>query len=177
MFIISGKYRRRRIQYPKNSPYCRPTKSMVREAVFNRLQHDIDGAYVLDLCAGTGAVGLEALSRGAAHVTFVDTHTKYIKENCSGLKDDIVIVKKDAFEFIKSYKKKPFNIIYFDPNWDNNILYLNTLKHVFDFDILESNGVFICEHQKSYQLPEFPHIQIQSEHVYGDSKVSVIRCQ
>ena len=71
MNIIAGKYKRRKLLFPKNRQF-RPTKSIVREAVFNIIGSDIEGASFLDLCSGTGAMGLEAESRGASKVICVD---------------------------------------------------------------------------------------------------------
>ena len=76
--IISGKWRHRIITMPKNSD-IRPTPDRVRETVFNWLQQDILGSKCLDLCCGSGSLGLEALSRGASHVTFVDIDNSYLE--------------------------------------------------------------------------------------------------
>ena len=79
MRIVGGKYRHRLINYPNDMEHTRPTKDRVREAIFSALG-DISGARTLDLYAGSGAMGLEALSRGASHITFVDISPLAIKD-------------------------------------------------------------------------------------------------
>src|SRR6266581_3170752 len=101
MRIIAGKYRGRKLKSPP-SLQTRPTSDRLRETLFNILAPQIDGARFLDLCAGSGAVGIEALSRGAAHVTFVDRSQKMravIEANLESLEVDqseIEIVTADA---------------------------------------------------------------------------------
>src|SRR5215467_1567519 len=106
MRIIAGKYRGRKLRTPP-SLATRPTSDRLRETLFNILAPRIEGARFLDLCAGTGAVGLEALSRGAAHVTFVDQSRRMsalIKENCDALEIDggeFEVVTADASDFLR----------------------------------------------------------------------------
>src|SRR6185436_4351978 len=101
MRIIAGKYRGRRLKSPPDSR-TRPTSDRLRETLFNVLASRIQGARFLDLCAGTGAVGIEALSRGAEHVTFVDQSRKMcglIEANLNALKiddDEIEVVAAEA---------------------------------------------------------------------------------
>src|SRR5438552_17303916 len=103
MRIIAGKYRGRRIKSPP-SLQTRPTSDRLRETLFNILAPRIEGVRFLDLCAGSGAVGIEALSRGAVHVTFVDRSRKVcalIETNLEALKveDEIEVVHAEASEF------------------------------------------------------------------------------
>src|SRR5260221_12835229 len=104
MRIISGKYRGRKLKSPP-SLQTRPTSDRLRETLFNVLAPRIQGARFLDLCAGSGAVGMEALSRGAAHVSFVDRSRKMyalIETNLKSLDisdDESEVVSKEALEF------------------------------------------------------------------------------
>src|SRR6185436_17655745 len=106
MRIIAGKYRGRRLKSPPDSR-TRPTSDRLRETLFNVLASRIQGARFLDLCAGTGAVGIEALSRGAEHVTFVDQSRKMcglIEANLDALQvpgDAVEIAASDATLFLK----------------------------------------------------------------------------
>src|SRR6266849_5468173 len=103
MRIIAGKYRGRKLKSPP-SLKTRPTSDRLRETLFNILAPRIEGARFLDLCAGSGAVGIEALSRGAAHVTFVDGETE--------------VVSREALDFLGrnvKHEAEPFDIIFFDP--------------------------------------------------------------
>src|SRR5947199_8096948 len=120
MRIIAGKYHGRRIKSPP-SLQTRPTSDRLRETLFNILAPRIEGARFLDLCAGTGAVGIEALSRGASHVTFVDKSRRVcglIEANLETVKadDDLIeIVTAEAYEFLRKCAKKktaPWDIIF-----------------------------------------------------------------
>src|SRR5437870_8562384 len=123
MRIIAGKFRGRKLKSPP-SLQTRPTSDRLRETLFNILAPRIEGARFLDLCAGTGAVGIEALSRGAAHVTFVDQSRKMralIEANLESLKVDpnkIEIETAEASEVSRKFVKttaESFDIIFFDP--------------------------------------------------------------
>jgi 16S rRNA (guanine(966)-N(2))-methyltransferase RsmD len=108
MRIIAGKFRGRRLQSPP-SDRTRPTSDRLREALFNVLAPKIEGAKFLDLCAGTGAVGIEALSRGAAHATFVDQSRRMcalIEENVRALsigREELEIVTAEASKYLRSH--------------------------------------------------------------------------
>src|SRR6058998_3022613 len=121
MRVIAGKYRGRRLKSPP-SLETRPTSDRLRETLFNILAPRIKGARFLDLCAGSGAVGIEALSRGAKQATFVDQSAKMcalIEANLETLsvdEDEVEVVSVEALEFLRRHVKKegePFGIIYF----------------------------------------------------------------
>ena len=111
MRIVGGKYRHRLIVYPDDATHTRPTKDRVREAIFSAIG-DISNYNVLDLYAGSGALGIEALSRGASHCVFVDSSLiaiKTIKENVSSLKipeNEYEIIKNRDLVAIDSFKEK-----------------------------------------------------------------------
>src|SRR5882762_9001839 len=130
MRIIAGKYRGRRLKSPP-SRETRPTSDRLRETLFNILAPRIKGARFLDLCAGSGAVGIEALSRGAAHSTFVDRSrriTALIKANldlCRVPEEQTKVVQGEASEFLReaiSRESKPWDIVFFDPPYANDYL-------------------------------------------------------
>ena len=120
MRIISGKYKGRHLVSFK-ADHIRPTMDRVKETLFNKWMGQIEEARVLDLFAGTGNLGLEALSRGAKHVTFVEKNIKsvqIIKDNIQALKippQEYTIITKDVFAFIKSASSQPFDLILIDP--------------------------------------------------------------
>jgi 16S rRNA (guanine966-N2)-methyltransferase len=181
MYIIGGKYKRRKL-IRTGSKELRPTKQCVREAVFNILQYDIEDALFLDLCSGTGAIGIEALSRGAKEVAFVDIDTRNINKNIEAIGlEDVKVVKQDSLRFIKKSKKdnKKFDIIYFDPPWHNQKLYENTLNEIFCSDILNSQGYFVCEHHKSCAICENKSMKsrcfVWKEFFYGDTTLTIYR--
>jgi len=122
--IISGKWRSRRIKFPTESQ-IRPTPERIRETVFNWLQTYIAGSCCLDLFAGSGALGIEALSRGAVKVYFVEQNFKAVaklQENLDMLKaKSFEVINSDCLQFIKKSKKK-FDIIFMDPPFDRDLL-------------------------------------------------------
>ena len=120
MRIISGKFKGRTLVSFK-ADHIRPTMDRVKETLFNKWMGYIEDAKTLDLFAGTGNLGLEAISRGAKHVTFVEKNAKsvdIIRKNVELLKigrDEHVVIPKDVFSFIKSYQGEGFDIIFIDP--------------------------------------------------------------
>src|SRR3989440_4615393 len=122
MRVIAGKYSGRKLKSPP-SIQTRPTSDRLRETLFNILAPRIEGSRFLDLCAGTGAVGIEALSRGAASGIFVDrsrTRSALVAANVDSLEvtgTKIEIVAAEALEFLRRHIKQqaePFDIIFFD---------------------------------------------------------------
>jgi len=171
MHIIGGKYKGKKLKFPKDKQ-CRPTQQRVREAVFNILQDKVVGAGFLDLCCGTGAMGLEALSRGAKSVTLVDKNITFSKKNFQEIEDRYDIVKADIRQFLKK-QKESYNIVFFDPPWDQFELYSYSLNAMFESDILLPKGVLVYEHRKGIELT--PQIQNhQKQYQYGDTLLSVI---
>lgn len=159
MYIIGGKHKKRRLVAPK-SKEVRPTASQLREALFNICQHHIEGVRFLDLFAGSGAIGLEALSRGACHATFVEknrTSLVALKQNIQNLQEEerSKIYSCDVFEALKrlSKEKREFDIIFADPpygthelSWSNAVLeavdhssLLAKEGHLFLEDALEAS--------------------------------------
>jgi 16S rRNA (guanine966-N2)-methyltransferase len=122
--IIGGAWRGRRVKFPDVAA-IRPTPDRVRETLFNWLQHDIAGRRCLDLFAGSGALGLEALSRGAAHVVFVDREREVIEQLSATLDllhaDQAVLEHRDALHFLEG-ESRPFDIVFLDPPFDRDLL-------------------------------------------------------
>jgi 16S rRNA (guanine966-N2)-methyltransferase len=122
--IIAGRWRGHSIKAPPGAR-TRPTTDRVREAWMSTLQHDIPGALVLDLFAGSGALGLEALSRGAAHVTFVERAAgplRALQANIDKLAagDDAEVVKADALRYAAGLSAAAFDIVLADPPYDDD---------------------------------------------------------
>lgn len=124
MFIIAGLHRRQRLMTPKG-PQTRPTSNRLREALFNICQHQIEGARFLDIFAGSGAMGFEALSRGASTSAFIESHKEAlhcITSNAAhlGLQEQTQILRGDVFSMLNFLEKKgqTFDIIYADPPYN-----------------------------------------------------------
>src|ERR1043166_1563490 len=181
MRIIAGKFRGRKLKSPP-SLQTRPTSDRLRETLFNILAPRIEGARFLDLCAGTGAVGIEALSRGASHVTFVDKSRKMsglIEANVVGLRVDeekCEMVTTDAFEFLRRRIRKRedgFDIVFFDPPYAADYaIVLNFIGEQPTW-ILDADGILIVEHHKKKILPtEFNALKRYRELKQGDAVLS-----
>ena len=123
--IIGGIWRGRRLRFPA-SPEIRPTPDRVRETLFNWLAARVPGARCLDLFAGSGALGLEALSRGAAHVTFVERDIAAVREISARLAEwgshSASIDHADARKFLERPPAEPYDIVFLDPPFASTLL-------------------------------------------------------
>lgn len=157
----------------------RPTTDRVKEGLFNIIQFDIEGRCVLDLFGGTGQLGIECLSRGAAHCTFVDQRkdaVKLIQENLEAteLSDRASVVQGDALSFLSGTSER-YHLIFLDPPYDANLLN-STLKRLVGIDILAKNGIIVCESRANQALPELPiPYQKSKDYRYGKIKVTLYR--
>ena len=175
MRIVGGKYRHRIIIYPDDATHTRPTKDRVREAIFSAIG-DISNARVLDLYAGSGAMGIEALSRGASHCTFVDISPiaiKTIKENLNNLKIDnkeFEVIKNKDINAIESFKNK-FDLIILDPPYEEGQyeLIVNLLK---EKDLLSEHAIIVMEANRSIKLENIDYIKNKEYH-YGEINVFI----
>jgi 16S rRNA (guanine966-N2)-methyltransferase len=122
--IIGGAWRGRRVKFPEVAA-IRPTPDRVRETLFNWLQFDIAGSRCLDLFAGSGALGLEALSRGAAHVVLVDREREVVEQLSATLAllgaGNAVLEHREAQRFLAG-EPRPFEIVFLDPPFDRDLL-------------------------------------------------------
>ncbi len=149
--IIGGEFRNRPLKSPKGDQ-TRPTLAVMRKAVFDILQMQVDGAEFLDLYAGSGAMGLEALSRGASHVTFVETNRfafHCIEENCRQLKVEKAcrLISYDCLLALKKLvkEKKRFNIVYADPPYKAASQLQEILLFFDTYPVLNPGGVLFLE--------------------------------
>jgi len=171
MRIIAGKYRRRILDFPKNKPELRPTKDILKEALFSIIGARITDANFLDLYAGIGSIGLEALSRGAREAVFIDQEVQYIQANVKKLGcENVRIYRNSADRALKilAAKKEIFDIIYLDPPYRKDLLEVS-LKNIYRFAILKKGGLLIAETAREHKLP--PEFVIVDERCYGSSKI------
>ena len=178
MRVISGKARGVVLKTPEGMQ-TRPTADRVKEALFSIIQFDLPGALVLDLFGGTGQLGIEALSRGASHVVFVDAADKacrLIKENLQRTKlaEYADVVRSDYLSYLKNCGKK-FNLILLDPPYAEVFLE-NSLKMITEIDILQSGGIIVTERPigKSLEL-DFPGYTRSKDYKYGNTLLTLFR--
>lgn len=179
MRITAGTLRGRSVA-TRPGKAIRPTSGRVREAIFNLLQNRIDGARVLDLFAGAGALGIEALSRGAAFVLFVDssgTARRIIERNLRQLEIEergrvFCCEAGKAVEALSQNGEK-FQVVFMDPPYGQGLAHAG-LQAVADGGILAQDGVVIVEHDKREQLAgEHGILRLKTKKRYGDTQVSV----
>lgn len=173
--ISGGKHRSRKLLTPDTS-LTKPTMDKVREGVFSALSFDISNKKILDLFAGSGSYGFEAISRGASHVTFVDKQMEainIIKANAESLKEtNIKTVKDDVINFLENCDDK-FDIVFFDPPYKLEI-YEKVLEMLNKGKILNKNAIIVAESEKEIQINELDYKKIKMYN-YGLAKVYILR--
>jgi len=161
MRIISGKYKGKRLQAPKNLP-VRPTTDIAKEALFNILNNlfYFDQISIVDLFAGIGSISFEFASRGTKHIISVDQHYgcfKYLNLITNQLDLPIKIVKSDVYAYLKKTKVTA-DVIFADPPYNfETIQFLEIANLVFENDLLTKDGVLIIEHSSNTDLSEHKH--------------------
>jgi len=171
MRVITGTARGRRLREPQGMD-IRPTTDKVKESIFNIIQFDIEGRRILDLFAGTGQLGIEAASRGAASVTFVDNSkvaVKLVRENLEHCGIKAQVHQMDALGFLASGNK--FDLIFVDPPYHSDI-YDKVLQSIIEFDILPEGGIIVCESRPEKILPELNGFR-RKEYNYGKVRLTV----
>lgn len=169
MRIIAGKYRGRNLKSPPTLE-VRPTSDRLRETLFNVLAPRIQETRVLDLCAGSGAIGIEALSRGAAHVTFVDRSRKMcglIESNLDLTRvpeDETEVIQSEMTDFLRAFVKEdgkqrfsargPWDVIFFDPPYDSDYLAVLKLFGLPGDNLISKEGMLVAEHHHKKELPD-----------------------
>ncbi len=175
MRIITGTARGTKLQTLEGEA-TRPTSERTKESVFSMLQFDIEGRRVLDLFGGSGQMGLEALSRGAASATIVDQSpdaVKIIKANAQKTKlfDRCVILTKDYKAYLKGTKEK-FDIIFLDPPYDTNML-AESMRIILEQDMLNYGGTIVLESGKD-DIPEYGELTMRRHYKSGRAYVTVL---
>ena len=178
MRVIGGKYRGRLIRAPRGQG-VRPTSDRLRETLFNIIAPQIEGSRFLDICAGSGAVGIEALSRGAACAAFIDSSRRscvVIESNLAslGITSNATIINRDAVAAIKrlSGDEAKFDIIFFDPPYASDI-YSQVMSGIAAGDLLGPEALVIAEHRaKTRPAAGYGELKIYRELKQGDSALA-----
>jgi len=153
----------------------RPTTDFVKENLFNIIRDDVHGANFLDLFSGTGAIGIEALSRGAASATFVDISQKCVDLTLRNLektrlKEAATVIKGDIFLVTKKLMGQKFDIIFIDPPYFEDFAE-KALSDICEKDILEESGYIILEMSKTVNIPRIYGLAVFKEREYSNTKV------
>ena len=175
--IIGGRHKSYRIVF-KATPALRPTSDRAKETLFSWLQFELENKSCLDLFAGTGSLGLEALSRGAEHVTFVEKEKnlyKNILKNINHLGDEnkIQAVCSDSFKWLKTNKRK-FDFIFLDPPFDQ-IDYKILIKRIYESNVLNKGGKVFLETSKHTELKLSKTQDILKDKTIGDVRLMILQ--
>ena len=176
MRVITGKCRGKKLVTLEGLD-TRPTTDMVKEAIFSVIQFDIAGASVLDLFAGSGQMGIEALSREASHCVFVDSNpeaVKIVRQNLNDCKliNDARILGMDSMEYLR-VSKGGFDIVFLDPPYKSGLIQqaLGLLGGK-----LNGGAIVVCEHEKELELDEsYGELRLHKRYKYGKTAVTVFR--
>ena len=197
MRITGGEFGGRNLKVPKTDA-IRPTQDRVREALFNMIQFEIAGADFLDLFAGSGAVGLEALSRGAKSVTFVERerrHLAVLNENIESLRPgraeveggasarssstlkDSTVVAADAYRWIATHSGPGFSIGFADPPYalGEEKGYASVLATLAERGVIRAGGLFIAEMTAVQKAEETPGWELIRDRTYGKTRLCIWR--
>ncbi|TMF39309.1 MAG: 16S rRNA (guanine(966)-N(2))-methyltransferase RsmD [Chloroflexi bacterium] len=171
--VSGGEARGRRLKAPKN---IRPTQGVVKQAIFNMVGPRIEGANVLDLFAGSGALGIEALSRGAAQVTFVDQQPRglaILRQNLDalGFKERSHVVRGDVVRWIEASPDQvgSADFIFLDPPYEDVVL--DRALRALDREVAATT--VLAEHSRRQELPALSRMQVDRQRRYGDTMVTV----
>ena len=175
MRVIAGAYKGRRLQAPRGSE-TRPTSDRVREALFSILG-DVSGLRVLDLYAGSGALGIEALSRGAAEAVFVESDRRAadaIRSNLRAVGDpDAIVWVGDALAYLKrAPTETPFDLVFADPPYSSATQVGEGLSELLP-PLLTQGSLTVTESDKRAPLPLT--LPLADERVYGDTRIAIHR--
>lgn len=177
--VIAGYYGGRMIDAPRGRT-THPMSERIRGAMFNSLINEVPGATVLDAYAGTGVVGFEALSRGAAHVVAIERHRvaqKIIAANAEtlGIEDDKFTLHRGRVQqYISSYEGEGFDIIFADPPYYNYIEHLSTVERLFG--LLKPEGLMVLSKPGTCEEAVLPNrIVVVDNRSYGDAQLSYYR--
>lgn len=176
MRVITGTAKGRRLITLEGED-IRPTSDKVKGAVFNSIQFDIEGRTVLDLFAGSGSLGIEALSRGAKKAVFVDLSRNAVRvinenlEHCK-LKENAVVFNGDSLSYLKTTREK-FDIIFIDPPYNKQL----TQKALpLALKVLNEGAIIVCETAADEELPEqFDKYTAVKSDKYSKTKLTIYR--
>ena len=176
MIRITGGENRSRLLETPNTTLTKPTMDKVRAAVFNALGDVVKNARILDLFAGSGSYGFEALSRGAKEATFVDSSfdaIKAIKKNAANLnRENVEVLNNDVLRFL-SQNSQDFDIIFADPPYKLDV-YETMVKTLIERNIVRSGGIIVLESERELNIDE-SQFRSARFYKYGLAKIYILR--
>ncbi|MBI4495750.1 MAG: 16S rRNA (guanine(966)-N(2))-methyltransferase RsmD [Deltaproteobacteria bacterium] len=180
MRVIGGRLRGRKLYTPRGLE-VRPTSDRVREAIFNILRNHIQGENVLDLFAGTGALGIEALSRGAQGAVFVEKSARslaVLTRNLAVLgllpKAEVLPLEVSSGIRVLQARGRTFGLVFLDPPYEKGLV-RHTLAELDRSPILASGAVIVAEHSPAEEWGPFSRLQQVDQRKYGGTEVSIFR--
>jgi 16S rRNA (guanine(966)-N(2))-methyltransferase RsmD len=174
MRIVGGTWRGRFIKVPKKG--IRPTKGIVRGAIFDIIGPGVKQAEVLDIFAGSGALGLEALSRGAKTCTFIEKMPKCLFHNIGSfeIRKEVKVLIKDFRPALKKLAKRQFDLIFADPPYRKEYA-TETVSLIAQHKILRNGGMIILEHSPGKDVSFPDTFSVFKRKKYGDTMISFLR--
>ena len=176
MKVIAGIYKGRNIDTIKDTT-TRPMMGIAREGIFNTLQFSFENADVLDLFAGSGSMGIEALSRGAKYVTFIDNSPdciKQINKNLQEYKNDYSVLKLDVSNYINEVASK-YDIVFYDPPFEYVTEDINADISEIGNNLNKNAFIVIHRHSNSSSIVLPNDVELYKEKYYGQSKILILR--
>ena len=176
MKVIAGIYKGRNIDTIKDTA-PRPIMGIAREGIFNTLQFSFENADVLDLFAGSGSMGIEALSRGAKYVTFIDNSPdciKQINKNLQEYKNDYSVLKLDVSNYINEVASK-YDIVFYDPPFEYVTEDINADISEIGNNLNKNAFIVIHRHSNSSSIVLPNDVELYKEKYYGQSKILILR--
>lgn len=173
MQVISGKYKGRKLE-GFTIDGTRPTMNRIKESLFASIQSYIPNSTVLDLFAGSGALGIEALSNAAKECYFVDNNQvvmKILKKNTAKM-TGVTIICQDYQKALKNFKGKKFNIIFLDPPYKFQLIN-HCLELIYEYDLLAPDGIVVCEFEQE-EVKSDKYMEIKCKK-YADKHIIVYK--
>ena len=179
MRVISGIARGKKLEAPEGL-HTRPVTDQIKQAIFNSWQFKVAESSFLDLFAGSGSMGIEAISRGASYTIFVDNDTHAINiinknlKSCPFDSKKYKVIQADVFQVIQQLdsQKKQFDIIYLDPPYTVDEIFIPVMEAMGNSNLLEENGILAIRTKKEKELPDqFGHLIKTKQKKYGISMV------
>ena len=177
MRVISGKYKGKNL-IGFDIDGTRPTMDRVKESLFGIIQNYVKGSIVLDLFAGSGSLGIEALSNGASSCYFFDNNMELVNIIKKNTKDisGVHVMKSDyknSLELLKNSNIK-FDIIFLDPPYKLNLIN-DCLNKIYEYNLLNKNGIIVCEYEK--ENIETDKFELFKDKKYGSKNIKIYKCK